>query len=258
MARIGLKYPVAAEIDVESSTGVPTYETGFSLGYAVEANVSIESTDAELWADDMLVESDTSFGGGTIDMNVDHLADLTYATLCGHEIVNEGGASVVQAKTTDVAPYFGVGYVRVLKKNGVRKYRATWLYKTQFSEPADEGATKGRNIEFATEAISGKIMELANGQWKDRATFATELDAKAWVDGKAGLIGVVDKTALSAKIDAVELLDPEVYTSATWGPLYVSLVNAKAIELDADATQAQVDAALADLTAKQTALVEEA
>lgn len=256
MARIGLKYPVAAKIDSESPTTVPTYETGFSLGHAVEANVSIESSDVELWADDMIVETDQSFAGGTIDMNVDHLADLTYAKLCGHTVVNESGVDVIVAKTTDAAPYFGVGYVRVLKKNGVRKYRATWLYKTQFSEPADEGSTKGRTIEFATEAISGKIMELANGQWKDRATFASELDAKAWIDARAGLIGVVNKAALSAKIDIVEALLPEDYTSATWGPMYMSLQNALAIELDADTTQAKVDAALADLTAKQTALVE--
>lgn len=256
MARIGLKYPVAAPINTESPTGVPTYETGFVVGYAVEANVSIESTDAELWADDQLVESDTSFGGGTIDIGIDHLSDLVYAEMTGHAVVDEGGVSVVQAKTTDIAPYLGFGYVRVLKKNGVRKYRATWLYKTQFSEPADEGGTKGRNIEFATESISGKIMELANGQWKDRATFATELAAKAWIDGKAGLIGVVDKTALSAKIIVIEALLPEDYTSATWGPMYMSLQTALAVEADADATQAQVDAALADLTAKQSALVE--
>lgn len=256
MARIGLKYPVVAEILSESPTGTPTYDVGFRIGHAVEANVSVEATDAELWADDELVESDQSFGGGTIEMNVDHISDLAYAKMTGHEIVNENGVTVVRARVTDTSPYFGTGYVRVLKKAGVRKYRAMWLYKTQYAEPADEGATKGKNVEFGTESIPGKIMGLSNGMWKDRATFASELDAKAWLDSKAGLIGEVDKTDLVAKITEIENLDPAGYVSGSWGPMYMSLQLAKAVNANADATQTQVDAALADLNAKQAGLVE--
>jgi len=256
MARIGLKYPVAAKILTESPTSTPTYDTGFNFGYAVEANVSIESSESELYADDMLVESDSSFAGGTIDIGIDHLSDIDYATFLGHTVANESGVTVVKASTEDQAPFFGVGYVRVIKKAGIKKYRAIWLYKVKFSEPNDEGATKGKSVEFATESISGAILTLANGSWKDRATFATENDAKAWIALRAGLIGSVSKTALSAKIVIVEALSAETYTSATWGPLYLSLYQANAVEANADATQDQVDAALADLTAKQTALIE--
>ena len=243
MARIGLKYPVAAEILSESETLAPTYDTGFILGYAVEANVSVESETIKLYADDIVVETDTSFRGGTIDMRTDQLNDLDYATLLGHSIVAEGDVSVVRASGDDVAPYFGLGYVRVLKKGGVKKYRGVWYYKVQFSEPNDEGATKGESVEFATDAISGEIMQLSNGWWVDRATFTSEVDAKAWVVNRAGSIGVVSKVALKADITTAEALSAETYTSATWGPLYMALVNANAVDDDVEATQAQVDAA---------------
>jgi len=65
----------------------------------------------------------------------------------------------------------------------------------------------------------------------------------------------VSKTALDAKIAIVEALNPETYTSSTWAPLYVSLANANSISDNTGATQDQVDSALADLTAKQAALV---
>lgn len=66
---------------------------------------------------------------------------------------------------------------------------------------------------------------------------------------------VVSKTALAAKIAVVEALNAETYTSATWGPLYFSLQIALSVNTNASASQAQVDAALADLSAKQTALI---
>lgn len=256
MARIGLKYPIAAEILDESALGVPTYDEGFVLGHAVEANVSIEAEDSELWADDMVVESDAGFAGGTIALNVDHLNDLTYATITGHEVVNENGATVIKAKSTDSAPYFGVGYLRVLKKAGVRKYRAIWLYKVLFSEPSDEGQTKQRTMNYGTDAIDGSILELASGAWQDRATFATEADARQWLESKAGLIGVVDKTALSNKILEIQGLEANDYTAASYGPLFAALEAALLVEADADATQIKVDAATSLLTTKQGLLVD--
>lgn len=255
MAKIGLKYPVAAEILTENQSGAPTYDTGFSLGYAVEANVSVENSEQELYADDQLVESDTSFAGGTIDMNVDHLSEAIYATLLGHEVTTENGVSIVVAKTTDTAPYFGVGYVRVLKKSGIRKYRAVWLYKVRFSEPTDEGATKGKTVEFATEAISGSIYELPDGGWKDRGTFDSETDAKAWIDNRAGTVGVVSKTNLAADISTANALAPATYTSASYAVVYFRLQEATAVNLNADATQAQVDLAEDNLEAALAALV---
>ncbi|KAA5532651.1 hypothetical protein F0919_17880 [Taibaiella lutea] len=65
----------------------------------------------------------------------------------------------------------------------------------------------------------------------------------------------VDKTALQAKLNAVALLDEDAYTAPTWTAFVTSKTAALAVINDEDATQEDVDDALADLIAKQTALV---
>lgn len=67
---------------------------------------------------------------------------------------------------------------------------------------------------------------------------------------------VVDKTALNEKIVAAELLDIADYTEATWGPFATALANAKLVAAHSDATQQEVNNALAELIAKMAALIE--
>ncbi len=66
---------------------------------------------------------------------------------------------------------------------------------------------------------------------------------------------VVDKAALNAKITESQALNEAGYTAASWAPFKAALDAAVAVANDANATQAQVDAALADLNAKKAALV---
>ena len=252
MAIIGIKYPVAAELSAET----PAYNTGFIIGKAIAANINIEGGDAnQLFADDMPVESDSSFQGGTIELGVDDLTDLNYATLLGHVIASESGASVVIGNANDVAPNLGIGFYKTRKKSGVLSYRATWLYKVQFSEPSDETQTKGETIEWQTPTISGNIMVLPNGDWKRQATFATEADAIAWLESKASIGQPVSKTDLAADIAAAQALTPATYSSESYAVVYYRLQLAIAVNANPDATQDQVDAAEDALEAAITALV---
>lgn len=188
MARIGLKYAIAAKITAESPTLAPTYAAGFELGGGIEANVSTESESVKLYADDQVVESINSFSGGSLDMNIASIGLANHATLLGHTMATEGTDSVEKSNSADLAPFFGIGYLRVLLISNVRTYRAVWLYKTQFSEPEDTGATKGEKIEFTTDKIAGTIFELSNGDWRDTVEFTTEAAAKAWLNTKAGIV----------------------------------------------------------------------
>jgi len=173
MAKIGLKYPVYK--------GAVNYGV---IGKAIQADVSIELNDAELYADDGLAESDKSFKKGTITLGLDELSDTIQQEFLGHAIAS----SEMTALSSDVAPYIGIGFYAVKLVNGVKKYRAIWFNKVQFSEPADSNATKADGVSFATPSIEGKILaDTSTLQWKKEKTFNLEADAIAYLQTLAGL-----------------------------------------------------------------------
>ena len=250
MAIIGLKYPIAAELTDESG---PTYDTGIVIGKGIAANITIEGGEANiLYADDAPAESDTSFQGGTIELGIDDLMDAVYAKLLGHTFSDD----VIVANVNDQAPYFGVGFYKSRVKSGIRTYRATWIYKVQFSEPADSANTKGETIEWQSPTITGAITALANGTWKTQKTCSSEADAIAFIEAIANIGEPVSKTALITSITTAQSKEPESYTSASYAVMYYKLQLAIAVRDNPDATQAQVDSAKAALDAAITALVE--
>jgi phi13 family phage major tail protein len=247
MAKIGLKYPVASELTADT----PTYGTGFIIGKAIAANVSIDANDNILYADDSPAESDAGFAGGSIELGVDDLTDTVYATLLGHDITD----GVVTASTTDVAPNFGIGFYTVRMKSGSRSYKATVLYKVQFAEPSDEAQTKAESIEWNTPTIEGTIMALPAGEWKKQKTFTAELDAIAFIEALLNVGLPVSKTALGVDIADAQALTPATYTAASYAVVYYRLQQALAVNTDPDASQAQVDLAEDNLEAAIAALV---
>ena len=106
MAKIGLtnfRYSVLTE----AADGTPSYDGAKTPAKAVSCSVSVENNDAKLFADDTIAESDTSFAGGTVTMGIDEDDLETMAALLGHTITD--GEMV--RKTTDTAPYVGLGRV---------------------------------------------------------------------------------------------------------------------------------------------------
>ena len=69
--------------------------------------------------------------------------------------------------------------------SNVKKYRAIWLPKVQFGEPADTNATKG--YAFNTPVLEGTIAPDDSGDWKNEQTFTTEAEAKTYLEGKSGV-----------------------------------------------------------------------
>ncbi len=173
MAKIGLKRPVYKS---DTASGV--------IGKAIQADISIETSDAKLYADDGIAESDSSFLSGTITLGIDDLSYETQAALLGHGLSVDGE---ITASVDDVAPYVGVGFYGKKVNSGAKKWRAIWLHKVQFAEPEDTNATKGDAVEFGTATIEGTIMLDDNGEWKSEKTFDTEADAIAYLNDKAEL-----------------------------------------------------------------------
>ena len=170
MAKIGLTNFRYATL-TEAADGTPTYGGAKTPAKAVSCSVSVENNDAKLFADDTLAESDTSFSSGTVTMGIDEDDLTTMAALLGHTITE--GEMV--RKSTDTAPYVGLGRVVTKMVNGSYKYKVEILYKVKFSEPSQENTTKGESIEFGTTEIEGTISALANNEW----SVAKQFDSKA-------------------------------------------------------------------------------
>jgi phi13 family phage major tail protein len=180
--KIGLKYPVCAKYD--DSTGTPVYTDGMVMGKAMTANLAWTSNNVPLYADDALDDIDQSISGGTEALGLNELTHEVQAFVLGHQI-NGNGEMVVNEN--DLAPYLGHGFYGKVKRNGAYKYRAIWLYKMQYSEPADDNTTKGETVAFQTPTINGTIMKDVNGNLKIEKLLDVEADAIAWLNAKAGI-----------------------------------------------------------------------
>jgi len=174
MAKIGLRYPVYKSAN---SKGV--------IGKAIQADISISTNDVKLYADDVVVESDKSFKSGTITLGIDDLSDEIQTEFLGHKKDEQTGEII--ANGNDENPYVGIGFYGIKKVNNVIKYRAIWLPKVQFAEPADTNKSKGETVEFNTPTLEGTIMMDDDGNWKYEQTFSTEDEAKAYLENKAGI-----------------------------------------------------------------------
>lgn len=177
MAKIGLQYLVYKRHDDPSKKGV--------LAKAIQADLSIQTNEVKLYADDGVAESDKSFREGTITLGVDDLNDTIQTDVLGHS--KDEGTGEITARGDDNNPFIGLGFISISKKNNSQKYRAVWLTKVQFVEPNDTNQTKGENTSFSTPTMTGTIMLDDNGVWKQENSFATLEDAKNYLNEKADI-----------------------------------------------------------------------
>lgn len=173
MAKIGLKYPVYKG---ENAAG--------RIAKAIQADITVETNDATLYADDGVAETDKSFRRGTITLGLDDLPDEAQVALLGHTKDDNGE---ITAHYEDAPPYVGIGFYGTKVVNNQRKYRAIWLPRVQFAEPSDTHSTQGENLAFSTPTITGTIMTDDTGVWKQEQTFTTESDAIEYINEKAGI-----------------------------------------------------------------------
>ena len=183
MARIGLnnfRYSVLTE----GVDGTPTYAGAKKPAKAISCSVDISNNSAVLYADDAVAESDTSFQSGTCTIGIDDDNVEMMAEMLGHTYDADSG--VMTRSANDVAPYVGFGRVIVKMVNNVRQYKVEFLYKVKFGEPSQEDNTKGESLEFATSEMEGMVSALADGRWSETATFATQAEAIAYLEGLLG------------------------------------------------------------------------
>lgn len=188
MAEIGMRYPVWAELTGESNN-TPVYSTGKVMGKAVSANLTWERDDGELYGDDAVAETDGGIVGFNLDLGTTQLAEDVEAAILGYKKVGDTDEYEI---TDDPAPYGGVGYIRVLKRNGVRVYKAVWYPKIQFGMNSEASNTKQRNITWGTPTINGKGLAVYNdstgkAKFRQQRAFSSLESARSYLNTKANI-----------------------------------------------------------------------
>lgn len=197
MAKIGLNN-FRYSFLTEASDGTPSYSGARKPAKAISCNVSVNSADAKLFADDVLAESDTSFTGGTVTIGIDREDNQTMADMLGHTLTSGG---LLKRNSNDSAPYIGFGRIVTLMVDGQYKYRVEVLYKTKFKEPSQENNTKGESMEFSTTTLEGTVNALANGDWSCSETFNTKGDAITFLETTLGGSSVLNTYEVSYNLN---------------------------------------------------------
>lgn len=214
MAKTGLKHPVCAIYS--EITGSPVYTSGVIIGKAIKSNLKWNKNDVKLNADDNVAERDNSVIGGTLTVSTDDLSYAVRAMLFGHTYSN--GKLVVSEN--DVAPYVGYGVYGKTVRDGVIKWRATFVPKVMFGVPDDETETRGEKTQFQTPTIEGEVMKDINGQFFYEELFDTEAEAIAYLDGLVGITPQLDKPASSKPTGTYSGTQSITLTALTGADIY--------------------------------------
>jgi len=151
VALIGLDKLHYAKI-TEDVNGIETYATPKLLAKAIKADLSIELSEATLYADDGVAEIIKDFKSGKLSLGVDDIGRSVAQDLTGATVDDNG---VLVSSGEDIGSSVAIGF-RAQKANG--KYRYVWLYKVKFGIPAANLQTKGDSITFQTPTIEGTVL----------------------------------------------------------------------------------------------------
>lgn len=183
MAKFGARHPVFAPILTEPENALPTYGVGAVIGKLVAANLTVNLASGELYADDGLAEQLSEFASGALAMETDDMTDEVASMVYGAVVAN--GETAYNKE--DTAPLGGLGYYKVLMRNGVKYYKGCYYPKVRAALGSDNAQTRGNAITFTTENTSFTVFAPDNGDWRYTKTFTDEASARAWVRGKLGL-----------------------------------------------------------------------
>lgn len=192
MAFIGLRHPVVAKLSAHTAGSEPTYTGGMVMGHAITGNLTITRNNNPLYGDDVVVEDDNGITAMSLELGLDDLTEDVRVYALGLKEKSGTGSIKTYIDTDASAPYVGVGYIRVRRKDGVTAFQGVWMYKAVFSEENENSSTKGESIEWQTPTITGRGMGVdidgsGNYAFRKKQMFTTEAAAIAWLNEIAGI-----------------------------------------------------------------------
>ena len=176
MAGIGLKRFKYAKLNSDG-----TYGPVKTLAGAIECKVSLDLSEAMLYADDVIKEQVSIFKSGTLTAGIDDDNDEIFAELLGKTVDEETG--VVASNVSDEPIYVGFGHIVPKMVNGVKKYKVEFFPKMKFKPFIADAKTKGDNLEFTTPSVEATIFENDDGDWEKHKVYDTESEANTALDG---------------------------------------------------------------------------
>lgn len=193
MARIGYRSGKYNEIDYTTKK----YKTLGTAGKVpelvkvVDEKFAPEYNNAELYASDVLAESDYTFKGGVLTITVEDDDDTKDAALLGNDIEtsSSGAEGEVTQNIGDSAPEIGYGHIVTKLVKGVKKYKVEFFPRVKVTKITTDAKTRGQNVEFGTTTIEAKVYPLdeaingmAVGDWEKHETFTTLTAAETYLD----------------------------------------------------------------------------
>ena len=192
-ANVGMIYPVWAPLATHTDGSMPTYSAGTVIQEARSATVNREYANNPLYGDDRIVDDDNGMTGLTISFESTGLSDADRKALFGEEDYGTSGVSG-QWVSDNETPWGGFGFIRKMRENGTKKFEAWWTLKIKFQEESQATNTKEGAISWGTPTLNGRAAGLYvdstdKQRYQLHKTFSTAADAKAWLNGQAGITG---------------------------------------------------------------------
>lgn len=189
MARTGFRIAKYNQMDHTTSKyktlsgeNVPVFEKVVDEKFAPEFN------NAELYANDVLCESDYSFKKGALSLTIADDNDKLCAELLGNTIEAEG--TEVTSNIDNIAPEFGYGHIIPKMVGGKRKFKVEFFPRVKFTKIASDNKTRGESVEFSTSTVEGTVYPLDKafnglkaGDWEKHQTFDTFEAAETYLNG---------------------------------------------------------------------------
>ena len=170
---------------------MPTYGNGRVLQEARNATVTRNYDNNPLYGDDRIVDDDNGMTGLTMSFESTGLSDADRKALLGEEDYGTSGVSG-QWVSDNETPWGGFGYIRKMRLNGVKSFEAWITLKIKFQEESQATSTKEGSISWGTPTLNGIAAGLYvdstdKARYQLHKTFTTAADAKAWLNGLAGI-----------------------------------------------------------------------
>lgn len=193
MAKKGLSKLVTADYSYDGTN--VTYANPVNNEKMAEYSVDIEVSEPnDLYLDNGVAETDGGeFIGGTLNLTTGDLSNETskaFYELKEQEITYAKGQKATEYVWDESMQFVekGVGIIEEHQVNNETFYRGIWFSRVKFNIPSDSATTRGKNIDWQTQALTGDMLRSqAEGHpWKSHADFETEAEALAYLMYKGG------------------------------------------------------------------------
>ena len=176
-----------APITAEPANALPTYGAKFKLGELNQVADSPSFNEVRASGDDRTARYAAFFKEVPIDVTVLDMTNENAAAITGATIETGDGKNL-RFKTTDKAPYGGLGFhITELMEDNVVQHKGIFYPKAKAVMQGQTYDTKGETVTLQGKKLRFLGLAAKSEDWKiESPYFDTEEEADAWVDQMLG------------------------------------------------------------------------